>query len=279
MVKRKTNNGTRGIVHAAVGQDKFTLSQFEPGLLLRPFVERYWVVRFALPPGAAHTQTVLSYPNVNLAFEHDRMGRHAWIYGIPSRPFVRELRGEGRVLGIKFRAGGFYPFWRQDIADLTGTTVAAAALLSSDTDRWMHDILDANDDAGMASRAESMLLARLPSRDEQAELAADIVRQVIEDREIIRVEQMSELSGLSIRQLQRLFRKYIGVTPKWIIKRFRLQEVAARLEQDAAVQWAELAVQYGYFDQAHLIKDFKSVLGKSPVEYRKQAASHREPDQ
>ncbi|NLN28438.1 MAG: AraC family transcriptional regulator, partial [Firmicutes bacterium] len=83
---------TRGIVHAAAGLEKFSLSRFAPGPQLKPFVDHFWVVRYDLPAGTTHTQTVLSYPNVHLAFEHDE-GRRALVYGIPRRPFVRELRG------------------------------------------------------------------------------------------------------------------------------------------------------------------------------------------
>lgn len=272
-MKRKENLSRRGIVQAAAGFDNFTLSRFEPGEPLAPFVEHYWALRYELPDGQSYTQTVLSFPNAHLAFEHDDRGRRALLYGIPRRPFVRELRGAGRVLGVKFRAGGLYPFWRRDAALLTGGTIAAADVpgfgMSGRAAAVIADVLDAGDDAAMAAQAERTLLAALPERDGQAELADRIVREVMADRTIIKVEQMSERTGLSVRGLQRLFRKYVGVTPKWVIQRFRLQEAAQRIEEDAAAQWAELAVQLGYFDQSHFIKDFKAVLGQPPEAYRR----------
>ena len=264
---------TRGILNAAAGRGKFSLARYEPCAALRPFVEYYWIVRYDLNGETPFTQTVLSYPNVHLAFEHDPAGKRALLYGIPGRPFVRELRGAGRVLGIRFRAGGFYPFWRRDVSLLTGTTVPASELLGREADAWMNAILESGDDAAMARLAETALSAKLPERDAQAELAGRIVQETMNDRSILRVEQLSENSGLSIRQLQRLFRKYVGVTPKWVIKRFRLQEAAERLEHDEAAQWADLAAQFGYFDQAHFIKDFKSVLGVTPAVYKARISS------
>lgn len=266
-------DSTRGILHASAGQNKFSLSRFDPAPELVPFVEHYWAIRYSLPDGESHTQTVLSFPNVHLAFEDDVNGRRTLLYGIPKRPFVRELRGNGKVLGIKFRAGGFYPFWQRDVSQLTGNTIPAAEVFGAVVEQWAKAVLNADDDAAMAKQAELALLDRLPEREAQAELAARIVEDAMKDRHLIKVEQMSERSGLSIRQLQRLFRKYVGVTPKWVIKRFRLQEAAERLEKDKSAQWAELAVQLGYFDQAHFIKDFKSVLGQSPAAYR--SHSHR----
>ncbi len=270
-MKDMRSSSTRGILHAATGKDKFTLSRFEPDPKLKPFVEHYWAIHYDLQGESPYTQTVLSFPNIHLAFEQDEEGRRALLYGIPMIPFVRELQGAGRVLGVKFRAGGFYPFWRQDVSLLTGTTIPASKLFGHDVDAYAETVLDAGDDVSMAKEADLFLLERLPECDAQAELAVAIIQEIISDRNIIKVEQISCRIGLSIRQLQRLFRKYIGVSPKWVIKRFRIQEAAERLEQDETPQLAELAVQLGYFDQAHFIKDFKAVIGQSPAAYKKQS--------
>lgn len=270
-MKGKDVHSTRGILHAAAGRQKFALSRFEPGGPLEPFVEHYWVVQYDLRDDPPYKQTVLSYPNVNLAFEHDDRGRRALVYGIPAKPFVRELRSAGRVLGVKFRAGCFYPFLQRDVATLTGKNVAADEVFGAGFGDWTDAVLDAGEGAAMAEAAEQALRALLPERDEQGELAGSIVRLTMGDRTILKVEQLSERTGLSIRQLQRLFRKYVGVAPKWVIRRFRLQEAAERLEKDEPLDWTELAAVLGYFDQSHFIKDFKSVVGRSPVEYGKQA--------
>lgn len=266
---KSTSTSMRGILKAAAGQAKFDLSRFKPGPRLESFVEHYWVIHYELDANTSYSQTVLSFPNVNMAFEQDHEGRRALIYGIPKRPFVRELRGSGRVLGIKFRAGGFYPFWRRNISELTGNTIAASDVFGPEVHDWLDHVLDAEDGAAMARQAELALTSRLPDRDLQVEFAARIVNDTMHDRSIIKVEQICERAGLSMRQLQRLFYKYVGVTPKWVIKRFRLQEAAERIEQDETIEWAELALQLGYYDQTHFIKDFKSVLGQSPSAYRK----------
>lgn len=271
-LKEKDNTSTRGIVHAEAGRDKYSLSRFEPNLRLQPFVEHYWTIRYNLPAGIIHTQTVLSYPNVNLAFEQDEEGRRGLVYGVPSRPFIRKLCGSGLVLGIKFRAGGFHPYWKRDISLLTGTTVPATDIFGHRAAAWTDAVLNADNGLKMAELAEAYLLEQLPEQDPQAQLAAHIVQEIMDDRSMVKVEQLSIQCQLSLRQLQRLFRKYVGVSPKWVIKRFRLQEAAERLERDEQISWADIAAQLGYFDQAHLIKDFQSVLGQSPGAYRKQAS-------
>ncbi len=67
------------------------------------------------------------------------------------------------------------------------------------------------------------------------------------------------------RTLQRLFSQYVGVSPKWVIKRFRLLEAVGELSKNKKADWTKLALELGYFDQAHFIKDFKSIIGKTPL--------------
>jgi AraC-like DNA-binding protein len=81
-----------------------------------------------------------------------------------------------------------------------------------------------------------------------------------------------ELSPWSSRTTQRVFRRYVGVPVKWVLCRYRLQQAALEIESRPAIDFADLAVRLGWYDQAHFINDFRSMLGCTPSEY---AAKHR----
>ncbi len=66
-----------------------------------------------------------------------------------------------------------------------------------------------------------------------------------------------------------MFKQYVGVPPKWVIKRYRLHEIAGELVENQEADWAQLAADAGYFDQAHFIKDFKQIVGQAPSAYLK----------
>jgi AraC-like DNA-binding protein len=72
---------------------------------------------------------------------------------------------------------------------------------------------------------------------------------------------------LTERTLQRLFNRYVGVSPSWVIRRYRIHDAIAQLDQGEVLDWPALAVDLGYFDQSHFIKDFKNIIGVSPVKY------------
>jgi AraC-like DNA-binding protein len=107
-------------------------------------------------------------------------------------------------------------------------------------------------------------VASLPPIVEQVR---DLVERMAIDHELVRAEQAAALLGCDLRTLQRLFRAYVGVSPKWVIQRYRLHEAAQQLADGAVAGMTELALRLGYFDQAHFIRDFKAVVGRAPGEH------------
>ena len=89
----------------------------------------------------------------------------------------------------------------------------------------------------------------------------------LSDRAIVRVDDLAGRSGLPVRALQLLFREYVGVSPKWVIRRFWLQEAALRLAAGEPFDAAAVASELSYFDQAHFIRDFKAQVGRTPGDY------------
>jgi AraC-like DNA-binding protein len=123
------------------------------------------------------------------------------------------------------------------------------------------------DDSVMIGFAESLLHSVLPERDPLAEQAAALVSRITGDPGLRRVDQLSVSSGLTVRTLQRLFADYVGVSPKWVMRRARLHEAAERADSGEPVDWAALASDLGYADQAHLTRDFTVTIGVPPARY------------
>jgi AraC-like DNA-binding protein len=104
-----------------------------------------------------------------------------------------------------------------------------------------------------------------------------IVHALLYDRSINRVDDVTARFGLSARSLQRLFQRYVGVSPKWVLQRYRLHEAAARLAEGTSGTWAEVAVELGYCDQSHFIRDFTRAVGMTPVAYAVACARCQQP--
>jgi AraC-like DNA-binding protein len=111
----------------------------------------------------------------------------------------------------------------------------------------------------------------LPPADPQIERIADILRIIEQSPGLTRVEQLADSAQIGVRSLQQLFSEYVGVSPKWAIRRFRLHEAADRLASDETVDLSDLALTLGYFDQSHFTSDFHKLVGHSPAQYQRTA--------
>jgi AraC-like DNA-binding protein len=98
-----------------------------------------------------------------------------------------------------------------------------------------------------------------------------LIEQIRVDDRLHRVDQVMRVSPWGARTTQRVFRRYVGVSVKWVLCRYRLQQAALEIETRAGVDFADLAVRLGWYDQAHFINDFRSMLACTPGEY---AARH-----
>ncbi|MGH3150006.1 MAG: AraC family transcriptional regulator, partial [Streptosporangiaceae bacterium] len=239
------------------------LARHSPSAPLAPFVDYYWIVRWDLRGQPPHEQTILPHPTVNLAFEASGAG----IYGVDRSLFVRQLSGLGHALGVRFRPGCFRPFWQAPISQLSDRVVPAVRVFGPLADKTRREIMCVESDADMAAHAESLLYSALPDRDPVAEQAADLVALITSSPALRRVDELSAASGLSVRSLQRLFADYVGVSPKWVMRRARLHEVAERADSGQVVDWAALAFDLGYADQAHLTREFTTTIGEPPARY------------
>ena len=121
------------------------------------------------------------------------------------------------------------------------------------------------------------LAGRCGEPDEQGLLANELVRLAESDRDVLTTADLAARLAVSERTLQRLARRYVGLSPSAVIRRRRLQESAERLRgvapEDERATIAEIAAELGYADHAHLTRDFRAVVGWTPRTYRRQAGS------
>jgi AraC-like DNA-binding protein len=257
-----------GVLRQEAAATRFTLARHTPAADLAPFVDYFWVVRWDLTGQQPHEQAILPHPNVNLAFE----AGGAAVYGVDTKIFTRRLAGEGKALGVRFRPGGFRPFYSGRIATLTDRVVPAADIFGPAAGPALDGVMAAAGDEAMIACATRLLRGAAPRPDPVAEQVAAIAGRITADQGLHRVGELVTTFGIRERRLQRLFADYVGVSPKWVMRRARLHEAARRADAGDAVDWAVLAADLGYADQAHLTRDFTATLGVPPTRYAARGA-------
>ncbi|MFC4942623.1 DUF6597 domain-containing transcriptional factor [Pseudonocardia sp. GCM10023141] len=241
----------------------FTLDRYPPAPDLAALVERHWLVSWDQPPGREASVTLLPHPCVNLVLDGGRLA----ISGVGEGRFTYVYRGAGRVFGVKFRPGGFLPFLGSPLSAITGSVLPAEQLWGPPAGPLAVRMTAAPHVEQLIGLVEEFLRARWPPHDAQVELVGQVVAALLHDRDISRVEDVTRRFDITPRTLQRLFARYVGVSPKWVLRRYRLHEAAAVLAEEQHRPWAEVASELGYFDQSHFIRDFTRAIGMTPVAY------------
>ncbi|WP_280317497.1 AraC family transcriptional regulator [Nocardia wallacei] len=263
---------TKGILHPREQERHRSLVRLPAGPRTATFTEWYWSVRWDLRGRAPYVAEVLPYPCVNVTFERSHSRSGGWVNGVCTTKFTRELAGAGETFGLKFRVGGFGACTGVDVGALRDTAVEltevlpeAAGLtervLSAPTDEQRRDLVE-DFFAGTVRHAGDDAAYRQVLR---------IVAEMEADRDLTRVEQVTERFDVPIRTLQRLFRRYVGAGPKWVLRRYRLQDGAQLLAEGRTADLASLALDLGYFDQPHFCREFAKEVGMAPLEYARTA--------
>jgi AraC-like DNA-binding protein len=268
MNRRKTAPPRGVLSTAAADPGRYAHARYHPSPDLEPFVEHYWSVRWDLDGVAPERAETLPHPSVHMIFEAHAGSR---IAGVTRGKFSRLLSGKGSVIAAKFKPGGFYPFAQLPVSTFTNRTLPLTEVFGDAGDAVTERVDAVSDDAARLAVIEDFLRSRRPRRDELAERVATIVYAVAGTRTILRVEDLVERYKLNVRALQRLFAKYVGVSPKWVIQRYRLHEAAEVLGGTQAVDHVALALALGYSDQAHFVRDFKGMVGMPPAAYARRA--------
>ncbi|MGB7238931.1 MAG: helix-turn-helix transcriptional regulator [Rhodococcus sp. (in: high G+C Gram-positive bacteria)] len=241
---------------------------------LTHWVENYWMLHWDLPSGTSYRSSTLPHPAHTLSVEKGwvrdgvaALGGPVVVTGVLTRRFDVTLAATGWVLGIKFRPGGFTSLTGADARSLRDTPVSPPSSIPTATVDALAQLGPHLGADACRESADSALENLNWTTDPEYDELLGIVAAMLNDRTLIRVAQVEEHCDIRARRLQRLFAKYIGAPPKWVLARYRIHDVVTELDDGYDGSLADLAARYGWFDQAHFSREFTELIGVPPSAY------------
>jgi AraC-like DNA-binding protein len=245
--------------------------EIKPGPSVGRFVKCYWILEDHCP--APVVQTIVpdgrSELIINLAhpFQHEIEGQwHAqpdiFFVGQITGPFLVRPQGPSTTIGVRFRPEGAGHLFGVPMSELTD-----AVMPLSDISRTLHDLLDHLQELPSLAQhivAIEEVLGALADRRVEDQLISAAVKTLEQANGSIGIRHLSDSFGLSSRQFERRFRTAVGIPPKLFCRMQRFQQVFQTINR-ADANWVDVAVICGYYDQAHLIRDFREFSGTTPT--------------
>jgi AraC-like DNA-binding protein len=253
-----------GILKPGPFTESYDLRCYEPSEALQPYIEHYFISRRRSKFDADYIgHDVLSQPVVSLFI---RPGE-AYFEGPLTQKRTLAAKDSPIYVGAQFRPGGFHPFWKRHIQELSEKVIPASMILSALDAASIDELLAHDTNQAILTKIETMLQSCGPVYDPNIALLDKIITEIEQSGGMTTVADVATSNGISERTLQYLFQVYIGVGAKWSIKRVRFLEVIKFAREQEKPDWTHIAAQFGYSDQSHFSNDFKSIIGLPPSQF------------
>jgi AraC-like DNA-binding protein len=196
------------------------------------------------------------------------------ISGTHSRFVVIDTASQASTVGVHFKAGGAQPFLGVSAGELRDANVPLDALWGTKATELRDRLLEAQTSEVRFDVLKRALLAQVARPLTHHPAVAFALREFQGMTRTRTVKEVSRRTGMSQRRFIQLFREAVGLTPKLFCRILRFQEVIRLVGSEKRVQWAEVALRCGYFDQAHFVHDFRAFSGTTPTNYLAHSGEH-----
>jgi AraC-like DNA-binding protein len=195
--------------------------------------------------------------------------------GAHSQYQVISTAAQAFVIGVHFRPGGGFPFLRMPAGELRDISVPLDALWGRGAIDLRDQLLEAATHEARFEILERVLLAELTRGLHRHGAVGFALRQFLAAPHTTTISAVTERIGLSPKRFIQVFRDETGFTPKVFCRIRRFQQALDLMEGRKNVEWAKIALDCGYFDQAHFIHDFRAFSGINPTTYLAHQTPHR----
>lgn len=258
---------------------------YQPRSPLLPFVEFFWIREGnnlpktqsrLLPIGSMELVINLHEDRLPLFDPHSRIEKGstngARICGVHSQGFIINNDRQVSTIGVHFKPGGHAPFFSLPAGELHNQIISLEELWQDRATELRDRLLAAPTLETRFLILEQFLLAMM--QPPRCCPAVDFALRVFRQTPTPKVKRVTEHIGFSARHFNQLFRDRVGLTPKLYCRVRRMQHVLDLIADREQVDWIDVVLACGYFDQAHLIHDFQTFAHCTPTEYLAQRSFH-----
>jgi AraC-like DNA-binding protein len=254
---------------------RWELARWQPAPPLQCYIEELWHMRSEgsytrerlLPRAHMDLLINLGEPHRLVSSDRDRPSRlceRAWIAGLQDTYLDIESPSHPWLMGIRFKPCGPLGLLRVPLADLANQVVDLDLILGPSIERLRERVVASASVESRFDLLERYLLDRMAAAARPRAEVSHALGRLAGTCGAVRMRTLASETGISQKHLIDLFREQVGMAPKRYARIVRLNALLRGLSSSP---WADLAARFGYYDQAHLVRDFREFSGTTPTEF------------
>ena len=262
----------------SISKIEMVFNFYKPEAPLSKFVDSFWLYEGQdteqkldpiLPTGTL--EIAINLRQNELRFydvadpEHCSLFSGAIVSGAQGRGLVPAK--EASIIGVHFKPGGAFPFLGLPAGDLSDTHVDLETLWGSSARQLREHLCEAKTSVARFKLLHEALLRRLSHSVENHYAVSAALEMFGNNEARPTIREAAKYLGLSQRRFIQVFKAEVGLTPKLFSRIQRFQQTRTSIQRTLSPNWAALALDFGYFDQSHLIREFLEFSGLSPADY------------
>jgi len=261
--------------------------QIQPSIRLRPYVQCYWQIINNLPLNSSSTE--LLHPDGGLGmilnfghpliYEGEAISIDGFMDGIHTKTRWLTMAGRVDAIGIRFKPGGAARFFSVPISEISNLNLNLGELALEQFIELCREDKETNPGGDILNFVDGLLLKMLTEPRPSELLVHTVMNRIKRAEGTAPISDVIEDIGRSCRQVERLFKGYVGMTPKQYARIVRIKSARYRLKNRSDQSCTEIGVLSGFYDQAHFIREFQSVIGLSPMKYLNFRRRHQREEQ
>lgn len=255
-------------------KNKKLYMEFAPDCKLKPYIFCYWVSPVELSNESIkilelNNELIVPDGCIDILFRINKKTRELQILvvGIMDAPSEVYMEYDKiQTFGIRFYPGVLYPFLKYPLNDFTNKMILLEDVIEDIRIKLGEELINALTITHMVSAANKYFAALLDNSLNNAVLN-NALFLIYKAKGNITIKNISDREVISERQIRRIFNNWIGINPKTFCKIVRFQNIIKAKRGSQEINWINLALESGYYDQTHFINEFKELSGFTPEKF------------